>query len=318
MLAVIGASGKIGGATLSALLERNLYPKDQIVALTSSKEDSQKWTSLSSKGIQVRYGTFDDANSLKTALQGVEKLFLVSSPRIELDYDPVVPAPPGQGREKDHYAALDAAKNTGVKHIYYTSLAFANPSKSNVMTAHERTEERLGQMEKEGAFDVTILREGLYNESWPLYLGYFDPENDERTEVVLADEGDRRLSWTSIKDLGIASAMIVAGDGAKWKGKCVYLSRTEGARSMKQVAELVGKALGKSVSVKTVDVKEHVRHYAQDRGRHENAVKWWVATYSAVKDGECEITDNTFDNLMSEAGVRAVPIEATIEEMASR
>jgi hypothetical protein len=34
------------------------------------------------------------------ALSGVSKLFLVSSPRIQLDYDPVVPAPADQGGRK--------------------------------------------------------------------------------------------------------------------------------------------------------------------------------------------------------------------------
>lgn len=313
MLAILGASGKIGGATLHALLERNLVPKDQVIALTSSNPNDKKWTNLSSKGIQVRHATFDDPTSMERALSNVTKLFLVSSPRIWLDYDPIVPAPPGQGREKDHYVVLDAAQKAGVKHIYYTSLAFANPSKSNVMTAHERTEARLRELEREGMFEITILREGLYNESWPLYLGYFEPGRDERGEIVLADEGDRDLSWTAISDLGIANAMILADDGEKWKGRCVYLSRREGARSMREVARIVAPQL----SVISASVEEHVSHYVK-RGKEENAIMWWVATYAAVKDGECEINDPTFDELMEKAGVKPTSVEDTIATMVGR
>ena len=310
MLAILGASGNIGGATLKALLDRNLLPKDQIVALTSSQPSDTKWNQLTSKGIQVRHATFDDPCSLEKALTGITKLFLVSSPRIRLDYDPVVPAPPGQGREKDHFVVLDAARKVGVKHIYYTSLAFANPSKSNVMTAHERTEKRLRELEKQGVFNITILREGLYNESWPLYLGYYAPSNDDRTKIVLADEEDKKLSWTGIADLGLANAMILADDRESWKGRCVYLSKREGARSMREIASAVNPSLG----VRNVSEEEHVRHYVA-RGKEENAVKWWVATYQAIKDGECLIDEPTFDELMEKAGVKSTAVDATIESM---
>lgn len=64
MLAILGASRKIGGATLSALLGRKLLPPDQIIALTSSKPNDDKWTSLFSKGVQVRHATFD-ASSIR-------------------------------------------------------------------------------------------------------------------------------------------------------------------------------------------------------------------------------------------------------------
>lgn len=317
MLAILGASGKIGGATLDALLSRNLVPPSEIVALTSSKPEDPKWQSLSSTGVNIRHASFDDPSSFQAALQGVDKLFLVSSPRIWLDYDPVVPAPPGHGREKDHFVVLEAAIKAGVKHVYYTSLAFANPSLSNVMTAHERTEARLRELESEGKMGVTFLREGLYNESWPLYLGYFDPKGDRRDEIVLADEGGGKLSWTAIRDLGIANAMILADEVGKWSGKCVYLSRREGARSMADIASLVGEAVGRRIEVKSVSKEEHVEHYVKERGMDDRAVRWWVDTYPAIKGGECKIDDSTFDELMEKAGAKPISVEQTVREMLS-
>jgi uncharacterized protein YbjT (DUF2867 family) len=46
----------------------------------------------------------------------------------------------GYGREKHHFAAVDAALKAGVGHIYYTSLAFGSESEAGVMQAHLRTE----------------------------------------------------------------------------------------------------------------------------------------------------------------------------------
>ena len=65
-------------------------------------------------------------------------------------------APLWSGRELHHRRAIDAAREAGVKHIYYTSLAFANPSKASVMRAHIRTEAYL----KEECDDIswTIIR----------------------------------------------------------------------------------------------------------------------------------------------------------------
>jgi uncharacterized protein YbjT (DUF2867 family) len=75
-------------------------------------------------------------------------------------------APLWQGREKHHRAAIDAALDAGVRHIYYTSLAFNNPSKAGVMRAHVRTEAYLYDVAKEGKVETTIIREGLYSEAW--------------------------------------------------------------------------------------------------------------------------------------------------------
>jgi uncharacterized protein YbjT (DUF2867 family) len=66
-----------------------------------------------------------------------------------------------------HKNAIDAAKRAGVKHVYYTSLAFDPAGASAVMRAHRDTEAYL----KESGLTYTIIREGIYSESYPLYFG---------------------------------------------------------------------------------------------------------------------------------------------------
>jgi uncharacterized protein YbjT (DUF2867 family) len=87
MLAIIGASGKTGGATLSALLSYKLAEPFSIVAITSSHLGFKTWESLAAQGVNVRYRNFDDESTMEVALQGCSSFFLVSTPRIELDYD---------------------------------------------------------------------------------------------------------------------------------------------------------------------------------------------------------------------------------------
>ncbi|KAF7198647.1 Quinone oxidoreductase 2 [Pseudocercospora fuligena] len=260
-----------------------------------------------SSEIEIRRAHWDDPSSWLSGLQDVSKLFLISSARIEKDFNS---APPGKGREEDHFRALEAAKKVGVKHVYYTSLAFANPSLSGVMKAHERTEEYLQQQKD---FKFTIIREGLYNESWPLYLGHYDlPGGDDRTEVVVA--GDSKISWTSIRDLGLANALILAAPSEEYEGKMFYLAQKQ-AYTMKDVAEMVAKARGKELKLKVLDRESHEEYYVNERKMERPFIEWWSKTYDALKQNECEIHDNTLEGLLKSRGVEPTAMEVTVEEM---
>lgn len=307
-LAIIGASGKLGNATLKALLSENLIPATDIVACTSSQPSSATWLSLEHTGVQVRHANFDDPHSLEKALTGIGKLFLVSTPKIDLDFND---APPGAGREKHHISAIEAAMAAGVKHIYYSSLAFGNPSRAGVMRAHIRTEAYLSDM---SGPKYTVIREGLYNESWPLYLGYYDIKGDQRSDILIA--GDCPISWTSISDLGLANALVLVAPSEEYAGKTFYLSANSNTKTLVEVARLVSDVKGTEVKAEVVSREEHEQYYIQ-KGMPEPAVKWWSTTYDALRANECLIHDDTLEKLLSSKGKKPKIIDETIREMLS-
>lgn len=307
MLAIIGASGKLAYATLDALLTNNLIPASEILCTSSSPPNSESYKKVKARGVHIKSATFDDPSSIKSALQGCDRLFLVSSPRIDMDFND---APYGSGREKDMFIAIDAAVEAGVKHIWYTSLAFANPSKSGVMRAHMRTEAYLAGLK---GITYTIIREGLYNESWPLYLGHYDVKGDERDVIPVG--GDSPISWTSIADLGFATAQVLSSPTAEYAGKTFYLSNTKDPLSLEQIAELVSQAKGRKVSLKIVSRQEHERYYIEERKMDEPMIKWWSRTYDSLRDQECLIKDTTFDRLLESKGRKPKPMEETVREM---
>ncbi|KAK6955430.1 hypothetical protein Daesc_003068 [Daldinia eschscholtzii] len=340
-VAIAGASGKLGGATLSALLAHSLVPASSVVALTSSQPGSSTFNSLAARapGVQVRHASFEDGASFERALKGVERFFLVSTPHVKLDYDRRVgdgehgegweEVPDGEGREKHHRVAIDAAARAGVGRIYYSSLAFGfdpaakagkSSSKAGVMRAHLRTEAYLADQRSSGKFDsVTIIREGLYAESWPLYLGYFSPRgsDDERTEVLLA--GDGKISWTAIPDLGVANAAVLAAPDGEFDDRTFYLSvRPGAAKSVAEIAALVGAARGKEVKVKIVGRPEAERYYVKEKGLDAAAVRWWTSTYEALEEGECEIDDGMFEKMLERVGVKPQKVEEVIEKMVKK
>ncbi|KAF2116605.1 hypothetical protein BDV96DRAFT_518639 [Lophiotrema nucula] len=310
MIALTSATGKLGSAVLNAILENNLIDTKELVVCTSSDPSASKFDHLRNKNITLRYNNFDDPSSLEGAFQGCDRLFLVSTPKIALDYND---APLWSGREKHHRNAIDAAVKVGVKHIYYTSLAFGRPSKAGVMRAHIRTEEYLEQLQKEGKVDYTVIREGLYNESWPLYLGYyFGLKEETRKEIVVA--GDGPISWTSIPDMGFCTAKILAGSPDEWKSRTVYLSQSQ-TWTAKEIAEMISKAKGEEVQLKVVGRKEFEDYYAKEKGMERPALEWWSSSYDAVKDGECKIEDSTLEDMLKEAGRKPKSLEVTVQEM---
>jgi len=279
---------------------------------TSSNTQDTRFDALREKEATIRHANFDDTSSLESAFAECDKLFLVSTPRISMDYND---APLWKGREAHHRAAIDAALKARVKHIYYTSLAFANPSKAAVMRAHIRTEKYLNGLAREGKVQVTILREGLYNESWPLYFGYYHGLQDEkRTHVVVA--GDGPISWTDIPDMAFVTAKIITASSEAWAGKTLYLSQQK-SWSLEDVARMVSRAKGEDVSLAVVSRKEFEDHYAC-LGVERASVEWWSSTYDALKDGECDINDVTLTNILREAGRTPKSLDITIEEMMTR
>ncbi|KAK9898516.1 NAD(P)-binding protein [Cystobasidium minutum MCA 4210] len=306
-LCLTSPNGKLGGAVLRNILKYEMISPAQLVLSTSSSADDPKRDSIKKQGAIVRQASYDDSSSMEAALQGCDRLFLVSTPRISMDFND---APPGKGREAHHFNVLEAAKRAGIKHVYYTSLGFGDDSVSGVMAAHLRTEAYLRDQKN---FTYSIIREGLYNESWPLYLGHSSMDGKlERTEIPIA--GDGPISWTAIDDLGVGTAAIIADKSGKYDNQIVTLSNLEHF-NCEEVASLVSKYSGKSVKIKLVDPKEHVRYYVEERGLDRGQVEWWVKSYEALKRGECLKQDPLLKELLAQYGRKPIPFEETVKKM---
>ena len=143
-------------------------------------------------GVEIRHGDFLKPETLDAAFAGADKLLIVSYPSIA-----------HQLRVAHHKNAIDAAKRGGVAHVYYTSLMFAGDSAAAVMQAHLATEAYL----KASGLAYTIIREGIYSESWPLYFGYWKPGRPGNE--VLIPHGDGGIAWVCRDDLGEGTAKLM-------------------------------------------------------------------------------------------------------------
>ncbi|EEC1058039.1 SDR family oxidoreductase [Salmonella enterica subsp. enterica] len=144
MIAITGATGQLGQHVIENLLKTT--PASHLVAIV---RNPKKAAPLSQRGITVRQADYANEAALTTALQGVDKLLLISSSEV------------GQ-RTAQHRNVIQAAIASKVKFIAYTSLLHADKSPLALADEHIETEKMLA----ESGIPHTLLRNGWYTENY--------------------------------------------------------------------------------------------------------------------------------------------------------
>lgn len=209
MIAVTGASGQLGRLVVEALLKSTKETK--IAALV---RDPSKVADFIDKGVIVRKADYDAPETLAAALEGVDRLLLISSSEV------------GQ-RTRQHKAVIDAAKAAGVKLIAYTSILDADDSPLALAEEHRETEAYL----KQTGVPCVLLRHGWYTEN---YMGAIPAAVENG--AVYGCAGDGRFSFATRKDYAEADAAVLLKEGQA--GKVYELAGARGYTLFELAAEI--------------------------------------------------------------------------------
>ncbi|MFV0645483.1 MAG: SDR family oxidoreductase [Sphingomonadaceae bacterium] len=186
---ICGASGAFGRATAELLLQSQ--PAENLVFLSRTPE---RLADLAERGADCRRADFDDPATLPAAMQGGERMLLISTARVGTRVD-------------QHRNAVEAAKAAGVKHIVYTSIIAADEPENPaiVKNDHRATEEII-----EGSgLDWTHLRDSQYAEAVagamvvPALIQGTKPDNC----------GDGRVAFVSRADCVASAVAVLTGEG---------------------------------------------------------------------------------------------------------
>lgn len=293
-IAVFPASGALGTST-AHYLQQFVHP-NQLILIS---RDPSKHTYVS--GVTTRTADYNDLSSLTHAFDDAEYLLLISYPSIE-----------HEARFKRHKAAIDVARNSGVKHVFYSSLAFAGAegrqSKAHVMQAHLDTEAYLRQLTaNDEGFSFTSIREGIYSESFMMYIGFPDLKDPPDEVHVPHDGSGLGVAWAKRDELGEATARVVQryvakpGDEA-YDNRIVLLSGPD-AVSLQETARIFGQAAGgKDVKVRQVSAGEYtnlpnVKEMLASHGPSD-VPRQWATTFEAVREGETVVVTPHFKDLL--------------------
>jgi NAD(P)H dehydrogenase (quinone) len=220
-IVVTGASGQLGRLVALQLLERT--PVNEVV-LTTRRPHAL--ADLAERGAEVRYGDFDEPESLQEAFAGAERMLLISTNTIG-------------DRTRQHRAAIDAAVAAGVRHIAYTSLTnpVAGHPTGDVADEHRETEELLAS----SGLAWTILRYAAYADlQVPLgamAVGY---------GKLVTNAGDGRIAPIARQDCASAAVAVLTTGGHEGK---VYDVTGPEALSQSDIAALVSEVSGRAIQV---------------------------------------------------------------------
>ena len=218
MIALTGATGQLGHYVLQDLL--NTVPASQIVAIVRNPAKAQ---ALSQQGVVVRQADYSDEAALTAALQGVDKLLLISSSEV------------GQ-RAVQHRNVINAAKAAGVKFIAYTSLLHADKSPLGLHVEHVATEKALA----ESGIPYALLRNGWDTAK---HLASAPPALEHGVFIGAAGEG--KIASATRADYAAAAAKVISGDGHAGN---VYELAGDHAWTLSELAAELSKQSGKNVA----------------------------------------------------------------------
>lgn len=227
-IAITGAAGHLGRHVIESLLARGVAAQDLVaIVRTASKAED-----LTARGITVAEAPYEDVAALTEALQGVDRLVLVSGSEV------------GK-RAAQHTNVLEAAKAAGVAFIAYTSLVNAETSELSLAPEHRETEALLAS----SGIDHVLLRNGWY---WENFASNVDAAR--ATGHVFGAAGEGRVNGAARRDYAEAAAVVVTTDGHAGK---TYELGGQPSLTYPEIAQAVGTVIGAEVSYVDQSVEEY-------------------------------------------------------------
>jgi NAD(P)H dehydrogenase (quinone) len=182
---VFGATGSLGRHVLDGLVARGIAPE----TITAVGRNESRLLELAAAGFVAATFDLSDSASIAELVSGHSDIVLISGS------DP--------DRLSQHKSVIEAAKNRGARHVYYTSGVRADDSRFEINADHKATEDAL----LASGTTYTILRNTWYIENYIQSLA-----GPRFTGVLAAAVGDAVVAAASRQDLAEALAIVVTSD----------------------------------------------------------------------------------------------------------
>jgi NAD(P)H dehydrogenase (quinone) len=259
MILITGATGHLGNKVIETLLGNNV-PANEIAALVRNEV---KAAHLKAMGIGIRNGDYDNKPSLDAAMQGIDKVLLVSG----LDMGKVV---------QQHQNVVDAAKKAGVQCLAYTGncLRDRNTLTNKIMVTHFETEDYI----MASGLNYLIFHNVLYMDSMALYmLG-----KNFREQGIRLPAGDGKVSYALRSDEAEAIGNVLASDECSNR---IYQFTNSRTYSFYDVADALSELTGTPVSYTPISVDTYKTN-AKAQGMPEHMLEAIIPFYTDIQNGQ--------------------------------
>jgi len=223
MIAITGATGNTGKAAADALLAKG--EKVRVVG-----RDAAKLEPFVARGAEAFVGNVEDAASMAKAFEGATAAYLLIPPALHLDDFRAY-----QERVTDAFAAATAGARVPYV-VSLSSIGAQNAEKTGPIVGLHNMEQKLNRI---SGLNVLHLRPGQFMENLFMSIAPL------RSMGVLpgSSPADVPLPWIATKDIGAyAAERLRARD---FKGSSTQELFGPRDISIKEVASIIGKAIGK-------------------------------------------------------------------------
>lgn len=285
---ITGATGNLGKSLINQLLKK--VSAENIAVLI---RNADRMEDFKKEGIEARVGDYTNYHSLVKAFKGIDKLFFISGSEFD-------------GRTKQHENVVDAAKEAGIKHVFYTSFQRknedANSPISFVIADHILTENWL----KASELTYTLLKHNLYMDMLPLFIG----DKVLETGLIYQPAGEGEAAFTLRDDMAELAAHILTTNGHDNK---TYDITSEQTYSYHDIAKLISEVTGQTITYQSPSV-EAFNKTLTEAGVPAPYIGLFSGFSQAICQGELDHTNSIFEQMI---GRKATSMKAYLMEVYS-
>lgn len=260
-IAITAANGQLGTEIVKATIA--LLTKENVVGLARTPDKAKNL------GIEIRPGDYNDKNVLEKSLRSVDTLLLVSG----------MDAP--EKRIEQHRNVIQAAQNSGVKKVVYTSVQGAeeNTAFSPIIQSNRQTEQDISS----SGLDWVIGRNGIYIEPDIEYI-----ETYKKSGGIFNCAGDGKCGYTTRPELAYAYARMLTED----KHNAQTYNLHGEAITQYQLAEYLNSAFGTSLTYTPITVEEYRKERIAELGEFLGTVI--AGIYQGIREGKADNTSHFY------------------------
>ncbi|MEL7243846.1 MAG: SDR family oxidoreductase [Cyanobacteria bacterium J06643_5] len=264
---VLGATGKVGGKVAELLAE------SEDVKVVAGVRSPEKAVTLQEQGIEIRHLDLDKHETLKPALEGIDRALLMTGYTVDM--------------LKQSKAFLDTAKQTGVKHIVHIG---ASGSPTNEV-AHWGWHQYIEKYIESLGFSFTHLRPEAFMKNITDF-GWLNKD------VVTNYIGDSRWSWVDSDDLALVAAETLR-QPEKHAGQIYPLGYD--TATIPELVQIMSEVIGKPYRVENHSPDEFLQNMLEF-GAEPAYIHCVYTQFKLNIAGKIPNADATFDNFAAITG----------------
>lgn len=219
-IAVTGATGRLGGGIVDALLQRGAAPEN-IVPIARNAEKAARFME---RGMSPRLAAFEDRDALQAAFEGMDKLIVISPPELNNGL-----------RLRQIQNAIFAAVDAKVGHLINVGLVAPEKQAFGL----EDVELSIEPMIRCLGIPYTLLRNTVYFDELKAELQVAAQSG----ELVSATNG-QPLNWLLRQDMALATAVVA--DSGDHLSKGYDLTSTK-LYTYEDLAKALGEVVGRPI-----------------------------------------------------------------------